>query len=201
MDPDAAYENFDLKPPKRRWDPLMISFIIALLILLGSAGYMAVANTKAKKEVSQLNNRVASLEQEVANKEADMKSLIADHAAELDRLNSEFEQRVTSLNQEHEASLERSYDMITRIVNESGETLGHLNALEEKIKSGKQLVQEEIDQLRAFGQGLAYLHKQYEKPLYEFVELEAYLTKELQVQVSRPSEKTKLFKQLFQVWD
>ncbi|MFT5467311.1 MAG: hypothetical protein ACI8UO_002415 [Verrucomicrobiales bacterium] len=197
MDPDSAYENFDIKPPKRGFDPMMISFIVALVILLASAGYMAFANTKAKRESAKLRNQVASLTQDLEAKQQDMQSMISDHSAELDRLKKEWDQRVVSLTEEHDASMQRSYEMITKIVNESGQTMGQLQTLEDKIKSGKQLVKEEIDQLRAFGQGLAYLHKQYEKPLYEFAELEAFLTKEMQVQVSRPAEKTKLFKQMF----
>ena len=144
-----------------------------------------------------MKEEIASLSQQLVEKQEDMKSLISEHNAELDRLNADWETRLANQQSEQEAKLQKSYETIAKIVNNSGETMSHMKDLEEKMKSGKELHQEEIEQLKAVGQGLAYLHKQYEKPLYEFQELDSYLSKQLQVQVSRPSEKTQLFKQLF----
>lgn len=197
MDPDSAYDNFDIKPPRRGADPILIGFAVALVILLGSAGYMAWANTKAKGEARDLKEQVASLTLQLQDKEDDIKSLIVEHNAQLDRVNGDWQTRLDNLQNEHDAKLQSNYETIAKIINNSGETMNHMKTLEDKMKSGKELHDEEIAQLKAVGQGLAYLHKQYEKPLYEFQELDGYLSKQMQVQVSRPSEKTKLFKSLF----
>ncbi|MEM7014296.1 MAG: hypothetical protein AAF585_22775, partial [Verrucomicrobiota bacterium] len=197
MDPDSAYDNFDLKPPRRGADPILIGFGVALVLLLGSAGYLAWINTKAKGETRDLKEQVASLTMKLRDNEDDMKALISEHNAEIARVNDDWQTRLNNLQTEHEDKLQSNYETIAKIINNSGETMNHMKSLEEKMKSGKELHDEEIAQLKAVGQGLAYLHKQYEKPLYEFQELDGYLSKQMQVQVSRPSEKTKLFKQLF----
>ena len=197
MDPEEAYENFDLKPPRQGPDPVLIGLAAALVILLASAGYLVWNNGVVKREASDLKEQIASLTQQLAEKDEDMRGLIADHNAELDRVNDDWKGRFDTYQEEQAAKLQKSYEMIAQIVNNSSETLHHMKTLENKVKSGKQLHEEEIEQLKAVGQGLAYLHSQYEKPLYEFQELDTFLSKQLQVQVDRPDDKVKLFKELF----
>lgn len=198
MDNPSTYENFDLKPPRRGLGPVTIGISLTLVTLLLGGGYLAwTKDRQAKDEIQNLNRQVQGLTQLLQEKEDDMQSLLAGHRNEIERLNGDWETRLAKLEEEQDSRLQQSYQTIAKIVNDSGTTMQYMKDLETKMKSGAELHQQEIDELKAVAGGLAYLHSQYEKPLYEFKELDTYLARQMQVQAEKPEDRVKLFKQLF----
>jgi len=194
---NTGYENFDLKPPRSGPDPILIALSVALVLVLGGLAFMGFSANKAKSETAQLKERVASLSQQLDAKDADMQAMIADHQAEIERVNSEWATKMDQTVQASQERLQETYATISSIVNDSGYTMQYMKELEGKVKSGKQLQEEEIAKLRAMAGGLSYLHTQYEKPIHEFRELDEYISKQMQMDRVPEAERGPLLKRIF----
>lgn len=193
----TGYENFDLKPPRTGPDPVMITLSVALGLVLVGLAFLGFANQRAKSDALQMQQQIASLTQQLEAKESDMAALIADQEAEKKRIEKEWTERFETAQAANQAQLEKTYSTISAIVNESGGTMQQMKLLEQKVKDGKQLQQQEIAQMKALANGLAYLHKQYEKPISEFRELDEYLTAQMQMDRVPPAERGALLKRIF----
>ena len=125
-----------------------------------------------------------------------------EHEAELKRLKAEAEQQVKSVQQASDERLSQGMASVAKVldevVNDSSAATGYLKQLEGKVRNGQALQAAEVDKLRGMASGLAYLTQQYQKPLDEFKELDAYVTSQLQLPpTTTPEEKGRIFRRLF----
>jgi hypothetical protein len=186
----------------RRFDPLMVGLTTALFLLLGSTVYLGFGLRESGSRLTATRGELTVLQKRLdeALKEAEREK--SAHAAELQRLNADWQAQVSAVQQATEQRLNQGMASVAKVVddvvNNSEATVGYLQQLESKVRGGQQLQRAEIDKLRALAGGLAYLNKQYEKPIDEFKELDAYVTRQLQLPpTTSPEEKGKLLKRLF----
>ncbi len=199
-------DAFGAYPEKKKGGAMMAGLWLAVLLSLGLSAYFAWEFASSKDVIQQLRADNANLEDQLrASREQakrDEAALLASHRDELDRINGEWEQRVARLESEHEADMRRSAErmsqVVAQVVTDSGTTLDYIKDLQSKVRAGSRLQENEIQELTAVANGLAYLHKQYEKPIHEFKELETFLERQLQVPSSvPPEERARLFRRLF----
>ncbi len=187
--------------PNRGFLVTAISMGLGLLAAIGTAGYLGVDGSKAKTAAAELEAEVAELtkklEEETEDHQRQFATMVATHQAEIDRLNREWTNQVEQQKQQQDQQLQLSLDTISQIVNESGQTLKVMEQLESKIRDGKKLQAAEVEQLKAVANGLSYLQQQYEKPIHEFRELEAYLSKQLEAQAVEPEMRGKFLRRMF----
>jgi hypothetical protein len=192
----------DPDPEPRRFDPVMAGLTSALFLLLGSTVYLAIGLRDRGNQLSEARGELAVLQTQIeeAKKQADRDK--SAHAAEIQRLNADWQSQVNAVQEATDQRLNQGMAAVAKVVddvvNNSEATVGYLQQLEAKVRSGQQLQRAEIDKLRAVAGGLAYLNKQYEKPIEEFKELDAYVSKQLQLPpTTSPEEKGKLLRRLF----
>ncbi|MBK8094819.1 MAG: hypothetical protein IPK32_23345 [Verrucomicrobiaceae bacterium] len=94
----------------------------------------------------------------------------AKHQLALDALNAEHAQTVAAMRQDERKRLTAAAREFSSIFEGNQATLGYINALEDKVKSGQQLSKAEVERLTVITTGLGYLKKQYQKPMEEFKE-------------------------------
>jgi hypothetical protein len=186
----------------RRFDPLMAGLTATLFLLLGSTVYLAFGLRERSSELTEAKAQTAALQTQLGEAKKQAERDKSEHAAEVQRLNSDWQAQVKSVEQASEQRLNQGMvaaaKVVDDVVNNSEATVGYLKQLEAKVRGGQQLQRAEIDKLRAVAGGLSYLNKQYEKPIEEFKELDAYVSQQLQLPpTTSPEEKGKLLRRLF----
>ena len=119
----------------------------------------------------------------------------AQHQKAIDTMNAEHEQSVAGMRQDERKRLAAAAKEFENIFEGNKATLGYLNTLEDKVRAGQELSKTDVERLTIITTGLGYLKKQYQKPMQEFTELQAYF----EAQASKKLEKPKgnLFKRMF----
>ena len=119
----------------------------------------------------------------------------AQHQKAIDTMNAEHEQSVAGMRQDERKRLTAAAKEFENIFEGNKATLGYLNTLEDKVRAGQELSKTDVERLTIITTGLGYLKKQYQKPMQEFTELQAYF----EAQASKKLEKPKgnLFKRMF----
>jgi type II secretory pathway pseudopilin PulG len=119
----------------------------------------------------------------------------AKHQQAIDTINSEHDKVVAAMRQGERSRLAAAAKEFENIFEGNKATLGYLNSLEDKVKAGQALAKADVERLTIITTGLGYLKKQYQKPMQEFTELQAYF----EAQASKVTEKPKgnFFKRMF----
>ena len=119
----------------------------------------------------------------------------AQHQKAIDTMNAEHEQSVAGMRQDERKRLAAAAKEFENIFEGNKATLSYINTLEDKVRAGQELSKAEVERLTIITTGLGYLKKQYQKPMQEFTELQAYF----EAQASKKLEKPKgnLFKRMF----
>ncbi len=197
-DYESAYE---LPKSKNGQAVAIIVLTILLLAALGVAGYFAKSLTDVRTESMKNEQRAKDLAMEVeqlGQDKADLTSELADKVSELDRTKKEWSDQVAQLQQENRERIQRTYSQMDEIVYDSRKTLEYIGTIEDKLKAGKALDDQEAEQLRVVANGLSFLQQQYQKPIGEFRELERYLSEQLDVpQMGSPKARYGLLKRIF----
>lgn len=126
----------------------------------------------------------------------------------LAEMRAQSEKDATGLRQQHEKEMEamrkgerqrlaQAFAQFNEILDGNRKTLDYLNTLEQKVKSGQQVSQEEAQKLAVIATGLTYLQQQYRKPFREFGELEAYLTRRANANLDAPDPRFSFWKRMF----
>jgi len=210
---------FDPAPtaPRREFSPLLIGALFMVVTLMAAAGYFGWRSVELERENKQLTQTVdemlLDLQRQAEEAKRDKAQLMTVHQEEVDRLNAEmtnlneewrekqkqWEQRMVAREPAYRDRIQRSFDTLASVVNDTGSTLDYLQEMETKIQNGKKLQQEETEQLKVIARGLGYLQAQYEKPLEEFKEMEASIQSELaeSPQTTPPTEERKFLRAMF----
>ncbi len=138
----------------------------------------------------RLAARQAEMERTLAEQRSQNEKSIADlkeaHDKELDDLRKDERRRVTE-----------AFAQFSALVEGSKDTLAILDALEQKVKAGRQVTQEEAEKLAAIATGLSHLQQQYKKPFREFGELESYLSRRASATLTAPDGRFSFWKRVF----
>ncbi|NNE90091.1 MAG: hypothetical protein HKN23_00440 [Verrucomicrobiales bacterium] len=181
-----------------------IAIIILSLLVVAAGGAAAMFGTwwsADQKAVLEAETQLKSLNEQISQLEtarSDLSTQLAEKQAELERIRTESATRIAELEKEHRETVQKTYAQMDEIVYDSRKTLEYIGTIEDKLKTGKALDEEEAGKLRTVVTGLTFLHEQYEKPIHEFRELERFLTDQLNVPRSvPPAERYGLLKRIF----
>ncbi len=183
-DPEAALEAYGYgKSGKSTGKTVAIVLLVLLLLAtIGGAGFLGKLWSDEQSKSLDLERQVktfTSLVSDLENQKSELSSLLADKQAESERLRQEWSAQVETLKQEHAEQLQRTYAQMNEIVYDSRSTLAYIGDVETRLRSGQKLDREEAAKLTGVINGLAFLHQQYGKPLYEFRELDRYFARQL----------------------
>jgi len=186
----------------RRVDPVMAGLTVTLFIMLGATVFLAFLTRDKGAQLDATKAQLAAVETDLAATKKEAERAKAEHEANLKRINADWETQIKTVQEANDERLTQGMASVAKVVDEvvnnSGAAVGYLQQLEAKVRSGQQLQRAEVDKLRGMASGLAYLNKQYEKPLDEFKELDSYVSSQLQLpSTTSPEEKGKLFRRLF----
>jgi len=166
---------------------LLALFIIALL------GCAALGYTLWKQGIdhtSSLERLAAAHASELDSKDDFLEKSLADqterHEQRIQAMTQDFETKLDSLRSDQRKQIASAYKEFENIFEGNRQTIEYINALEGKVRAGQQLSRNEVEKLTVITTGLGYLQKQYQKPLQEFTELEAYFER----QSTRPATAT-----------
>lgn len=200
MENKEVTTDFEARRPGQSNTPLVV-LLIALILALVACGVLAYTWSQTKAEAAKLSSE---LEEEIAvvkelnQEKKDQGSALDEQRNEIDRLKKEWSDQVAALKKEHQKHLERTYAKMNGIVHDTRKTMEYMGTLEDKLKAGQALDEQEAKDLDAIVSGLVVLHKQYQKPIHEFRELETFLSDQLQLQgVVPPNRKGAFFKRIF----
>lgn len=164
---------------------LLVTLVV--LTVLGCAGL----GFSLWKEKNERRAEVARLlmehERALAEKDEFIQQSLAEqterHEQRIQAMREDFEAKIDSLRADQRKQIADAYREFESIFEGNRETIEYINLLEGKVRKGQQLSQNEVEKLTIIATGLGYLQKQYQKPLQEFAELEAYFER----QASRPA--------------
>jgi len=186
-------------PRRSRAGVIVLSLL--LLLALGACGAIGYFWSLDKGKLLTQENQLRSLQSNLIALEAsnaDLNGQLVDQRSENERVRSEWDTQVAQLKKEHREQMESTYAQMDNIIHDSRKTLEYIAGVERKLKDGQAISKEEARQLAAIGTGLTFLHKQYEKPIEEFRELEKFLADQLNVAaVVPPTQRGKFFKRMF----
>ncbi len=181
-----------------------VAIIILTLLLLaaaGAAGVLGYSWSGEQKKVLAAETRAAELTEKIGDLEREKSSLVSqinDAKAELqqeraDRL-KEREQLLAEKNEE----IQTAYARFNEMVYDSRKTMEYIGSVQDKLRAGKKLDEDEAKQLRSVVNGLGFLKQQYNKPIQEFRELERFLSEQLAApEMVPPKERYGLLKRIF----
>jgi chromosome segregation ATPase len=193
---------------KRELNPILFGMLFMLVMGMAAAGYFGWRSVSVERENHQLSEEVdrltaeldaqnqqatkdkaqlASAHQDVERLQADMAKLQAqwgEREKEWQRRDAEARQR-----------MQRSFEALASVVNDSGSALDYLREMESKVRKGQALGKGEMDELKLIGKGLSILQSQYERPLDEFKHMGESIGKELETSTpaTAPTEGPTLF--------
>ncbi len=171
-------------PAVAGWSPMTaIKNLVTLLVisLLGS-GVLGWFLFQTRSDNDALRAQLTRLEGEHAEalklRDEQLQRAIEDQAAKhqqtIDTINAEHEKALASMRQGERSRLATAAKEFENIFEGNKATLGYLNSLEDKVKAGQALAKADVERLTIITTGLGYLKKQYQKPMQEFTELQAY---------------------------
>lgn len=178
----------------------LITLLVLALLGSGVLGWFLfqtrTQNDVLRTEIAAIQTRHADeLKARDEQTQRALENQAAKHQAALDELNKEHDQTVAAMRQDERKRLSAAAKEFSSIFEGNQATLGYINALEDKVKSGAALTKAEIERLTVITTGLGYLKKQYQKPMEEFKELQAYFEAQAAKVVEKP--KGNFFKRLF----
>jgi DNA repair exonuclease SbcCD ATPase subunit len=193
--------------PKREVNPALIGMLFMLVMVTAAAGFFGWRSVNVERENQRLHEEVDGLMGELETRDQQAKQAknqLASAHQEVEHLQSELNKVQTQAAErekewqrrdaEHRQRLQRSFEALASVVNDSGSALDYLKEMETKVRKGQTLGKEEVDELKLIGSGLALLQAQYERPLEEFKNLEESIGKELgSAPASAPADERKLF--------
>jgi hypothetical protein len=167
---------------------LLLALFIAALLASAALGFtLWKQGIDHKAEIERLSIAHTSA---LAAKDEQLEKNLAEqterHEQRVQALNQDFETKLDSLRSDQRKQIASAYKEFENIFEGNRQTIEYINALEGKVRAGQQLSRNEVEKLTVITTGLGYLQKQYQKPLQEFSELEAYFER----QASRPATAT-----------
>lgn len=144
-------------------------------------------NKELNEAISDLKRNNSSLQSQINDKNAELQRERADRIKEREKLLAEKNEEI-----------QEAYARFNEMVYDSRKTMEYIGSVQDKLRAGKRLDEEEAKQLRSVVNGLGFLKQQYNKPIQEFRELESYLSEQLAApQMVPPKQRYGLLKRIF----
>ena len=158
-------------------------FIILFVIsLLGCAvlGYQLWAQSKAHTAEMERLTLTHTVELEKLKEEniSQLEAQTRRHEEKVAALTDDFEKRIDDIRGEQREKLTAAYQEFENIFEGNRQTIEYINVLEGKVRAGQDLSKAEVEKLAVIATGVGHLQKQYQKPLQEFQELQAYFERQ-----------------------
>jgi type II secretory pathway pseudopilin PulG len=178
----------------------LVTLLVISLLVSGVLGWFLFQtrsdNDALRAQLTLLEGEHAeALKQRDEQLQRALENQAAKHQQAIDTINSEHDKVVAAMRQGERSRLAAAAKEFENIFEGNKATLGYLNSLEDKVKAGQALAKADVERLTIITTGLGYLKKQYQKPMQEFTELQAYF----EAQASKVTEKPKgnFFKRMF----
>lgn len=178
----------------------LVTLLVISLLGSGVLGWFLFQtrsdNDALRAQLTRLEGEHAeALKQRDEQLQRALENQAAKHQQAIDTINAEHDKAVAAMRQGERSRLAAAAKEFENIFEGNKATLGYLNSLEDKVKAGQALAKADVERLTIITTGLGYLKKQYQKPMQEFTELQAYF----EAQASKVTEKPKgnFFKRLF----
>lgn len=167
-------------------------FILFLLALIGCAGLgFTLWQTHAEHRAT-LERLAIAHDRTLADKEELLQQTLGEqterHEQRIQAMTQDFESKLDGLRSDQRKQIADAYKEFENIFEGNRQTIEYINLLEGKMRAGQQLSKNEVEKLTVITTGLGYLQKQYQKPLQEFTELEAYFERQASRQPSVPDK-------------
>lgn len=167
-------------------------FILFLLALIGCAGLgYTLLQTQAEQRAT-LERLAIAHDRALADKEEQLQQTLGEqterHEQRIQAMTQDFESKLDALRSDQRKQIADAYKEFENIFEGNRQTIEYINLLEGKVRAGQQLSKNEVEKLTVITTGLGYLQKQYQKPLQEFTELEAYFDRQAARQPSVPEK-------------
>jgi len=195
-----------LLPPQSNRDTLMNTaktfIILFILALIGCAGLgFTLLQTKTDHRAT-LERLAIAQDRALADKEEQLQQTLGQqterHEQRIQAMTQDFESKLDALRSDQRKQIADAYKEFENIFEGNRQTIEYINLLEGKVRGGQQLSKNEVEKLTVITTGLGYLQKQYQKPLQEFTELEAYFDRQAARQPTAPEKpKAGFFKRAF----
>ena len=178
-----------------------ILWMMVVLSLSGMGAWVWKLKEKQQKTEVQLTHTKEVAVKQLAEKDLEKQEALVSQNEEnqklVQRINEDFEKKLDDARQQERKRTAAAFEQFSEFLDGNKKSLGYINALEDKIKSGQSINKNEAEKLAVFATGLAYLQKQYQKPFQQFSELEKYLSAKAGANVETPDMRHAFWKRLF----
>ena len=169
-----------------------VKFLLALLVasLLGCGWLGYSLYQQGIEHKTALERLTLDHARELESRDALRERLLAEqterHEQRVQAMTQDFESKLDALRVDQRKQMADAYKEFESIFEGNRQTIEYINLLEGKVREGQQLGKNEVEKLTIIATALGFLQKQYQKPLQEFSELEAYFER----QANRPAAQT-----------
>ncbi len=119
------------------------------------------------------------------------------HNQQITNIHKKHENELAKTVDDYEKRLEENYDQLYNIIHDSSVVSSNLDTLKDAILNTNTASSADIAKIEDVLLGLNYLVNQYEKPLYNFKEIENYIVGRLDIEHLSPSKRFAFLKMLF----
>jgi hypothetical protein len=156
--------------------------ILFILALIGCAGLSFTLWQTHGEHRATLERLAMAHDRALEDKEEQLQQTLGQqterHEQRVQAMTQDFEAKLDALRSDQRKQIADAYKEFENIFEGNRQTIEYINLLEGKVRAGQQLSKNEVEKLTVIATGLGYLQKQYQKPLQEFTELEAYFERQ-----------------------
>jgi hypothetical protein len=180
----------------------MKSLATLLILAISGCGLLAFFLWQERQDhAAALERLTMSHEVALARQEDRLQEALAEqstrHQERLKAVTEDFDARLDALRHEQRRQITAAYQEFESIFEGNRQTIDYINLLEGKVRGGQQLSRQEVEKLTVITTGLSHLQKQYQKPMQEFAELEAYFERQAARRPATEPKRGGFFKRLF----
>ena len=131
------------------------------------------------------------------NQNTKIQAIYVGHNQQITDIHKKHESELAKTVDDYEKRLTENYDQLYNIIHDSSVVSSNLDTLKDAILNTNTASSADIAKIEDVLLGLNYLVNQYEKPLYNFKEIENYIVGRLDIEHLSPSKRFAFLKMLF----
>lgn len=178
-----------------------VLYMLLVLALGGMGAWVWKCKQEQQDAEAALTRTVDMQEAKVAARQQEMDRTLATRQEQHEKLVADLrkaqEEEIEALRKGERQRMGQAFAQFGDILEGNKKTLESLNTLEQKVKSGQDLSKAEAQRLAVIATGLTYLQQQYKKPFREFAELETYLARRANADITAPDHRFSFWKRMF----
>ncbi len=126
-----------------------------------------------------------------------LQNIYDDHNQQIIDIQKKQENELAKTVKDYERRLKENYEQLSNLIHDSSAINSSLDALKRTIVNTNNASSADIQKIEDVLLGLGYLVSQYEKPLYNFKEIEHYIVRKLDIVHLPPNKRFAFIKMLF----